>query len=214
MIGEPVAVALLTCVRDSDQRFRYLERTISSFLEHNPFHDRFVLIHGDDFSSDARVLPLVQAAGFRTVLQTSRPKGWLASRTALINKAARVANWVLFLEDDIEWLAPFPWRLFDHVARSRKVDCLRLYGEFKDAAGTDRCLAHNKSTGRDVHWRPVKHAPEPAESAHVHWSAQPSVTRAEALRQLHYDGTDLRGYTVRVVENVTSHIGVERTATR
>ena len=57
----------------------------------------------------------------------------------------------------------------------------------------------------------MKHVTEPAEMAHVHWSAQPSVTRSVPLRKLHYDGTDLQGYTVRVLENVTSHIGVVRT---
>jgi hypothetical protein len=203
-----IAVALLTC-----DRYDYTERTVSTFLEHNPFLDRFILLHGDDASTDERVVPYVQAAGFHTVMQTKKRKGWLAARTALIDAAAKRSGWILFLENDCETLRPFPWFLFDLVSENRKVDCLRLYGENKSDPPTDenRCLSYNKITRKPVKWKKVKHAPEPAEMAHVHWRAQPSVTRAYQLRRLHYDGTDLCGGTVRVLENVTSHIGVVRT---
>jgi hypothetical protein len=204
----PIALALLTC-----DRYDYTVRTVDSFLQHNPFLDRFILLHGDDCSTDERLVPYVQAAGFATVMQTTRRRGWLTARTLLITAAAKRADWILFLENDCESLRPFPWMLFDCVAENGKVDCLRLYGDNKSEPPTDenRCLAHNKITGKPVKWKKVKHAPEPAEMAHVHWSAQPSVTRAYQLRRLHYDGTDLRGATVRVLENVTSHIGVVRT---
>jgi hypothetical protein len=205
---ERIALALLTC-----DRYDYTERTVSTFLEQNYFLDRFVLLHGDDASSDARVFNLVEKAGFKTVVRNARRQGWLKARTALINEAAKRADWIFFLENDCESLRPFPWFLFDRIAQNGRVDCLRLYGENKSVPPLEesQCLTHNKITGRQVRWKSVKHAPEPAEMAHVHWSAQPSVTRSVPLRKLHYDGTDLQGYTVRVLENVTSHIGVVRT---
>ena len=206
--SERIALALLTC-----DRYDYTERTVSTFLEHNQFLERFVLLHGDDASTDERVMPFMQASGFRTIVQSTKRQGWMKARTALINQAAKRADWILFLENDCESLRPFPWFLFDVVAENGRVDCLRLYGANKSDPPSDenRCLTHNKITGRQVRWKPVKHAPEPAEMAHVHWSAQPSVTRSVPLRRLHYDGTDLHGFTVRVLENVTSHIGVVRT---
>jgi hypothetical protein len=216
-----IAVALLTC-----DRYDYTERTVSSFLEHNPpeLTSRFILLHGDDASTDERVVPYVQAAGFETVWQSKGPRPVdltnrqmigriLNARAALFEAASHRAGWILFLENDIETLRRFPWFLFDHIAKVKKVDCLRLYGEYKSAEPNEeyRCLTYNKSTGRPVKWKRVKHAPEPAEAGHVHWSAQPSVTRSKALLRLHYDGTDLKGGTVRVRENVTSHIGIVRT---
>ena len=214
-----IAVALLTC-----DRYDYTERTVSSFLHHNPFLDRFILLHGDDASTDERVVPFVQASGFETVWQPKGPRPLdltnkqmigriLNARAGLFEAASQRADWILFLENDIETLRRFPWFLFDRIAKVKKVDCLRLYGEYKSAVPSEeyRCLTYNKSTGLPVKWKRVKHAPEPAEAGHVHWSAQPSVTRSKALLRLHHDGTDLKGGTVRVLENVTSHIGVERT---
>ena len=204
---ERIALALLTC-----DRYDYTERTVTTFLEHNPFLDRFILLHGDDASTDGRIRPLVAGAGFKTVVQLEERKGWLRARTALIDAASRRASWIFFLENDCETLRPFPWYLFDYVSRQENVDCLRLYGEYKSANRTgERCLPISKITRKPVRWKALKHAPEAAESAFVHWSAQPSVTRSGALRRLHYDGTDLKGRTVRVLENVTSHIGDVRT---
>jgi hypothetical protein len=206
----PIALALLTC-----DRYDYTVRTVDSFLEHNPSEllGRFILLHGDDASTDERLVPYVQAAGFTTVMQAKKRRGWLGARTALIFEAAKRADWIFFLENDIETLRPFPWHLFNVISENGKVDCLRLYGDNKSdpPSPENQCLAHNKITGKRVRWKPLKHSPEPAEMAHVHWSAQPSVTRSYPLRRLHYDGTDLHGYTVRVLENVTSHIGDERT---
>jgi hypothetical protein len=214
-----IAVALLTC-----DRYDYTERTVASFLAHNPFLDRFILLHGDDASTDERVVPYVQAAGFKTVWQPNKPRPVhlsarqimeriLKARAGLFDAAGKRADWILFLENDIETLRTFPWFLFDCIAENGRVECLRLYGENKSEPPTDenRCLAYNKITRRPVKWKKVKHAPEAAEMAHVHWSAQPSVTRSFQLRRLHHTGTDLQGFTVRVLENVTSHIGVLRT---
>ena len=211
-MGEQIAVALLTCV-DTGQpaRFAYTERTIATFLHHNPVRDRFILLHGDDASSDVRVPVLANACGFETVHQTQRRAGWREARLGLIRHAARVAPWVLLLENDIETLRPFPWALFDFVATSPKVDCLRLYGRFKSSGSTYPCLTVHKKTRLAVRWKPVKGAPEPAESSVIHWSAQPCATRSPVILQHHVKGTEPSGRTVRVTENVTSHIGVKRT---
>lgn len=211
-MGESIAVALLTCV-DTGQpsRFAYTERTIATFLHHNPSPNRFILVHGDDASSDVRVPVLAHACGFKTIYQSGRRAGWREARASLIRKAAPLAPWTLLLENDIETLRPFPWALFDFVAPFQKVDCLRLYGRFKSAKDTYPCLTVHKKTGQAVRWKPVKGAPEPAESAMIHWSAQPCVTRSDVVLRHHKDGTEPSGRTVRVTENVTSHIGVKRT---
>lgn len=205
-----IAVALLTC-----DRFEYTARTLRSFAALNE-PSRFTLLHADDASTDARVPALATAHGFRTVAQATRRRGWLAMRLALFEAAAREADWILFLENDVEWVRAFPWALFDYVRRQSNIYCLRLYGRFKDAAGLDRCLEFHKRGPRlqPVKWKRLKHAPEPTEVGLIHWGAQPSVTRAAALLDLHRYGMESADLTARVAANVTVHIGVERTNRR
>lgn len=205
-----IAVALLTC-----DRYAYTETTLRTFAAHNDL-SRFHLLHADDASTDPRVPELAWAHGFRTVAQSRVRKGWLAMRLALFEASAKRADWVLFLENDIEWLRAFPWPLFDYVSRQPNIYCLRLYGEFKDRHGEDRCLAFHKHGPRThpVKWRPLKYAPEPAEAGCIHWGAQPSVTRAAPLLDLHRYGMECGDLTARVLDNVTAHIGIERTVPR
>lgn len=202
-----IAVALLTC-----DRFAYTETTLRSFAAHNADTSRFQLFHADDASTDPRVPALATAHGFRTVARSTTRKGWLAMRIALFEAAAREAEWVLFLENDIEWIRAFPWALFDYVRRQSNIYCLRLYGEFK-GRGEEPCLAFHKQSSRlqPVKWRPLKFAPEPTQVGVIHWSAQPSVTRTAPLLDLHRHGMESGDLTARVLENVTVHIGVQRT---
>lgn len=204
-----IAVALLTC-----DRFDYTERTLRSFAAHND-RSRFRLLHADDASTDTRVPALAHTYGFQTVAQSTVRRGWLAMRLALFQaaEAARDVEWILLLENDIEWLRPFPWALFDYVRKLPNIYCLRLYGEFKDAARTERCLDTHKRYGhRRVKWRTLKYAPEPTQVGLIHWSAQPSVTRTAPLLEQHRYGMESPDLTARVLQNVTSHIGAQRTA--
>jgi hypothetical protein len=201
-----IAIALLTC-----DRFDYTQRTLESLKAHNNL-SRFLLLHADDASTDERIVPLVQSYGFDTVLQHRRRRGWLSTRTKLLTHAAKRVQWVLNLENDIETVRPFPWSLFRFVARRHDISCLRLYGAYKDRDRLDACLTRSKVTGLPVEWRAFRDAPEKSQIGLIHWSAQPSVTRAQEVLDHHLYGSPLCGWTVRVKKNVTHHIGSERTA--
>lgn len=204
-----IAVTLLTC-----ERFDYTSRTLESFAHHNQL-THFVLLHADDASSDDRVVPLVQSYGFTTVVRNRERSGWLQTRTKLIRMAIRrEARWILNLENDIESVRPFPWPLFHFIEKRGDICSLRLYGRYKDSRKRDACLTFHKQTREDARWKPLRRAPEMAQIGRIHWSAQPSVTRASALWDLHRYGMDLSDYTVRVKKNVMVHIGVERTIPR
>lgn len=206
-----IAVCLLTC-----DRFEYTETTLRTFAALNDC-SRFDLLHGDDASRDSRVPKLARSHGFKTVAQSNQRQGWLQMRLRLFTVAQkRGADWVLFLENDIEWARPFPWTLFDFLcAEAPQVYCLRLQGEFKDRAGFDRCMTYHKdSRSRPVKWKPIKRAPEPTQVGWIHWSAQPCVTRTRALLDRHQYGAVTRDLTARVVHNVTYHIGEVRTGER
>lgn len=203
-----IAVCLLTC-----DRRRYTETTLRTFATQNDL-SRFTLLHADDASTDPVVPALARAQGFETVVQSSCRHGWLPMRTRLFEQAqARGAEWVLFLENDIEWARPFPWALFDFVRAKAQFYCLRLHGEFKARDRQEPSFVYNKlDRAKPVKWLRLKYAPEPAQACWIHWSAQPSVTRIGPLLDLHRYGMESSDLTARVVENVTYHIGVERTA--
>lgn len=202
-----IAVCLLTC-----DRFAYTATTLRSFAAFND-PSRFVLLHADDASEDSRVVPLVQTHGFSTVLQSSSRRGWLTMRTRLFQLAAkRGAEWILFLENDHEWVRAFPWALFHFVRQYSQIYCLRLQGAFKGRDRTDPCMVHHKLDRRkEVKWKPMKRAPETSEIGRIHWSAQPSVTRTRELLVLHERGFESHDLTARVLSNVTYHIGARRT---
>lgn len=202
-----IAVCLLTC-----DRVGYTERTLETFSACNPDQSRFVLIHGDDASVEPTNIELARAHGFRTVVRNQTRWGNLKLRTKLITKAAKLAPWTMILENDIESVRPFPWALFDYVAKDDRVSSLRLFGPFKDRDGLEACLTtHKKKDHAPVKWRPFRGAPEGAQVGDIHWSAQPTVTRSHELLTLHKTGVEPAGLTVRVKSNVMFHIGRERT---
>ena len=204
-----IAVCLLTA-----DRFEYTNTTLRTFSEQND-RDRFMLLHADDASRDSRVPALAHQHGFVTVAQTQRRHGWLAMRRMLFAAAARRgAEWILFLENDVEWARPFPWALFEFLReQAPSVYCLRLQGQFKDRFGEQPCMVYHKDDRRKpVKWKPIKRAPEASQVGQIHWSAQPCVTRTQQLIDLHTYGLSPREMTARVVENVTYHIGAVRTS--
>jgi hypothetical protein len=204
-----IGVTLLTC-----DRFEYTQRTLDSLAAHNNL-SKFALFHADDASEDDRIVPLVQSYGFQTIVRNKVRSGWLQTRTKLIKLAIRRnSRWILNLENDIESVRPFPWDLFKFVQKRTDICSLRLYGRYKDSRKRDACLTFHKQTREQANWRPLKWAPEQSQIGKIHWSAQPSVTRAAALWDLHRYQMDLSGYTVRVKKNVMVHIGTERTIPR
>lgn len=203
-----IACCLLTC-----DRLEYTARTLESFAAHNDPR-AFALFHGDDASSDPTVPDLVRRYGFHTITKSAERQGWLIMRRRLFTAAAeRGADWILYLENDVEWARPFPWTLFELVRESGQCYCLRLQGPFKDRERRDPCLIFHKGDRRKpVKWKPIKRAPEPAQIGRIHWSAQPSVTRTSDLLAHHFrNGVESSSLTARVLENVTYHIGVRRT---
>jgi hypothetical protein len=204
-----IAVALQTCDRSS-----YTARTLASFARMNDAA-RFVLLHGDDASEGHDNIHLARRYGFETVVQQTARVGMTASRLALVRAAASRAPWVLWLENDIDFVRPFPWDLFGFVSGIARVYTLRLYGKFKNVPGTDACLTTRKNCGpQKVAWSQLEGAPEPAEAGLIHWSGQPSVTRSEVLLDMLETGYDANALTARVKANVTSHFGHRRTAGR
>ena len=201
-----IAVCLLTCNREG-----YTRRTLESFLQHNPdAADRFRLFHADDASTTSENCALAAAAGFETIVRHSRRCGNLATRIAAIEAAASVAPWVFVLENDCESIRPFPWALFSFVSKNKHIYTLRLFGRFKGAGRREPCRKYNKWTRTRVKWVPLEGAPEPAELGVVHWTSQPSVTRAKSIVALHRGARKL-GLTARVTRNVLNHFGDIRT---
>lgn len=203
-----IAVLLQTC-----ERLAYTQRTIESFLAMNPDRSRFDLLHGDDGSTDVRVPALARATGFETVVATPAPIGPIPFRASLMDAARRRgAAWVLMLENDIESLRPFPWDLFDAIRQQSDIYCLRLFGAYKDAAGTDACMTTDKwRRNTTVAWSRLAGVPEPVEVGQIHWTPQPTVTRMAEAWAIHHAGARPTFQTARVVRNVMGHIGVERT---
>lgn len=206
-----IAVCLLTA-----GRLDYTAMTLATFARQNVDHRFGLLLHADDASADPAVPALPMVYGFETVYRSTRRQGWLEMRRKLFAAAeARGATWVLFLENDIEWARPFPWPLFDYVASKPDIYCLRLQGAFKGKDQTDPCMTYHKADRRKpVRWMRLKFAPERAQVGRIHWSAQPSVTRIGELLDLHTYGMEAHALTARVVENVTYHVGIERTVPR
>lgn len=225
-----VAMLLLTCGRVALTR-----ATVESFSAQNPdARDRFLLLHADDASPEPEIATLAQAHGFETVVTHATRRGFrtgIAEATAIA--AARGADWVVTMDNDMQWVRPFPWRLFDWLTVTQPtIYALRLFGEWKDRAHRERCLNVHLGLGRRaVTWRRLVDAPEPTEVARIHWGGPLLATRIAELRALQAEpvqaGYDPRGDVrpeiqqsgriaadiARVVENVAYHIGKgQRTA--
>jgi GT2 family glycosyltransferase len=203
-----IAICLLTC-----DRYDYTKRTLDTLAANNDL-SKFSLYHADDASEDTRTQTLVRSYGFLTIVQNTKRRGWLYTRTKMIRAVSkRNIDWILNLENDIESLRPFPWDLFRFVHKRHDVCSLRLYGRFKDRERKDECMDRYKRTGIDPKWRALKYAPEASQIGWIHWSAQPAVTRVSSLLDLHLYRMDLGAKTVRVKKNVMVHIGAERSET-
>lgn len=197
-----IAVGLLTCGRE-----HLTSRTVETFLAHND-PGRFILLHADDASPTLENQRVAQAAGFETVYTCATRQGQMAALWALVRAAERRgAEWVLWLENDIEWVAEFPWR-----ALSYGPECVRLYGDRKARSGprapSGRFLMGTKDP---IVWHELGDGLERGEA---HWAGQPSATRMHVMAGLADRAASVKQMslagpldTVRVVENVCWHIG-------
>lgn len=215
-----VALGLITC-----ERFDYTRRTLETFAAYSDLAS-FVLLHGDDASSDDRVGPLARSFGFQTLRNVDR-SGVMATQRLVAHEAqAQGCDWTVILQNDWESVRPFPWTLFGVVANDPAVYCMRLYGVQKDRGERKAGQRHKGKGGADAGWRPYNGPEydwpiEPAEIGSIHWSSPPAATRTDLLVWL-LDGAErdrdcriksgsLDLMTVRPIENVVYHIGEERT---
>ena len=195
-----IAVCLLTCGRE-----RLTRLTVETFLAHNDA-SRFIRLHADDASPTLENQLIAQNAGFDTVYTCTERRGQMAALWALVRAAERRgAQWLLWLENDIEWVAEFPWH-----ALSYGPECVRLYGERKARTGprapTGRFLMGTKDP---IVWHPLGDGLERGEA---HWAGQPSATRTHVMAGLADGAASVKQIslagpldTVRVVENVCWH---------
>ena len=118
-----IAVALLTC-----DRYEYTVRTVEALLQCHP-PGTLDLYHGDDASTDARVVAYVQSKGFKTVMQNSTRLGCSPSTDLLMRAVAdRVepATPILYLQNDLECVRPLPEQQVRALLDSPSVSFVQL----------------------------------------------------------------------------------------
>lgn len=200
-----LAVCLLTCDRPE-----LTERTLASFTRHNPDCDARML-HADDASTDDANMQIAAAHGFRTVHRAKKRSGPGHALRAMWGYAVRKGcTHILHLENDWEWVAPFPTDI--------KADCIRLYGNLKQQSGPRaKTGKHILGTNELIDWTDMPDRPG-WQSAIAHWGGPPSITRADLLleaamavkgsRRIQEISQKLnRIETARPLENIVWHIG-------
>jgi hypothetical protein len=206
-----IALCFLTCDRTD-----YTIKTLDTLTEFNDL-SQFILLHGDDGSTDPVGPRYAREKGFETVVQTKRI-GVSRATERLIAEAARCnADVVINLQNDWSCHRAIPLADLKTIFED-DVYCVRLYGEFKSWTG--RCGQHH--AGREprqlVNWKPYRPGYEIGE---IHWGHPPAATRTDFAVQLTKGAASERDSrlrsgvltkkTVRVVENVFRHFGRERT---
>lgn len=100
-----IALVLLTC-----DRYDYTVQTVESLLKHHP-PGSLDLFHGDDASTDPRVVEYMQSKGFRTIMQNEVRLGCSPSTDNLIHAVAEhiePGTPLVYLQNDLECLRPLP----------------------------------------------------------------------------------------------------------
>jgi hypothetical protein len=100
-----IALGVLTC-----DRYDYTVRTVESFLEFNQPED-FLLFHADDASTDERIVPYMQANGFKTIIQNTTRVGCSPITDAVVQEVAKLTDpgtLFLYLQNDLESVRPLP----------------------------------------------------------------------------------------------------------
>jgi hypothetical protein len=209
-----IAITFLTC-----DRVEYTRRTLETLAAHNDL-SQFILLHGDDASTDDAGGKLARSIGFMTIAQSRSKRAGVCKMTADLFAAAKSygADFVINLQNDWESWRPIPVGDFETIFADPQVYCLRLYGAMKSVSG--RCGLHHggREPRKLVEWRELSPGYQIGD---IHWGHPPAVTRIGhaikltrgAIRESvsRKRSGQLTDLTVRVVENVFGHIGRERT---
>ena len=217
-----IAVCLLTCGRE-----HLTERTVETFAAHNKGRQDLVRLHADCSSGTPTLIGdyntnviLANDGGFGTIHAPAERVPQMVSFRQLIEEAAlRGAEFVLWLENDWESVAPIPE--LDWLRNFRDLDSIvtwRMFGARKMRENGPRAMAgeHRIGTKDKVDWRETPGSGW--EFGLTHWAAGGSIaTLAHLKSQIHRwrlkdvitAKNDLR--TMRPVKNLMFHIGDETT---
>lgn len=213
---------LAVCLISRD-RYEYTKRTVETFHRHNAHLD-LIRLHADDCSEDPRVREIGKTFGFEQVNMLKSSRGGQMMRALAIRSAVDAgATHVYILENDIETARPLPMPLLETIAEDSNVYCTRLYGIYKERNNQRKCSSYHLGRGKDkpVVWDDYPNDFENAQIGDVHWGAQPCITNIGEAVWLHTDTrreadiwrkcVGIKAKTVRLLHNVTYHIGEDRT---
>jgi len=174
-----IAVCLLTCDRP--------EMTIlaaSSFHKYHQARTDLVLLHCDGGSITTENVDIASAYGYLTLVAPPRHQriGQMATLRYFVEEAVLVkCDWILWLENDWEAVAPIPSEDF---LNDSEAETVRLFGTRKMQTGPRQMAgARRIHTHALIDWQPVSPG---WEEAYAHWGAGGTLIQtAVLLRQLH-----------------------------
>jgi len=210
-----IAVCLLTC-----GRFPLTRRTVESFGAQNGARPDLIRLHaaGDHEIFAARAF--ITEGGFVTVHAPNDRVPQMVSYRKLIEAAAlKGAEFVLWLENDWESVAPIP--SIDFLRRTQKagVVCWRLFGARRMQSDTDRGLVKTTQIGTDIpiEWKRDK-SEKGWELGRAHWGGGGCIATLRHLESQIFRNRlkdvvtakpDL--LSMRPTSNIMWHVGEERT---
>ena len=214
-----IAVCLLTC-----GRVELTRRTVHAFEHwHRGIRDDLFCLHADGGPwGDSQIdnCDLAHDFGFVTIDRPDERVPQMASFRKLIEEAAlKGAEFVLWLENDWESVAPIPTLEFlQATKKAHDVVTWRLFGKRRMKSKTERGLVRETQIGTDVpiDWQPSEF--DGWEIGRAHWGGGGCIaTLAHLESQFHRSRLkdvvtakpDL--VSMRPVKNTMWHVGEERT---
>src|SRR5262245_11916597 len=213
-----IAVCLLTCGREE-----LSSRTVVSFRENNRGRQDLILLHPAAAGSDPHRSRVIAINGsFSTIHSPAERVPQMVSYRELIQEAAlKGAEFVLWLENDWESVAPLPSLDFLRETRDDeelKIVTWRLFGVRRMRGRGDRGIVRTTQIGTDIpiNWQPTKHAGW--EFGRCHWGGGGCIATLDHLES-QYHRKRLKDVvtakpdlpTLRMVDNAMWHIGEEST---
>lgn len=211
----PIAICTAACGRPE-----LTQRTLASFMEHNPearHMAKFMAL--DHFSADADAENAKTAAwyGWKVCAIAMPPRSGLmwAMRELVAAAVDAGCNQLLWLENDWECVQP----LRTAPGISAEVDCVRLYGIEKQKDGKRPAGKLNMVTGMPIPWQTCERFKGKIwESARAHFGGAPCIVDLECLAPF-VDRPSMKAMaaamgelrTVRPTENYFWHSGIEGT---
>lgn len=188
--------------------------TLGSFAALHPDLSHAKLYHWDDGSIDGRNQSIAQAYGFSSA-GCGRPEGQM-NGVRFLAQAALLGGCDSFmlLENDWRWVRP----LGELPSVPAAVDCIRLYGEFKDAEQKRPARRMQLAGLKELGWAPSAVGPG-WEEAYAHWGGPPSIVQLKRLMPALQGAQNLKAVslrsmdflTIRPKENFVFHIGHHQT---